>query len=143
MNTVNSAIKRLFKIISELEEAYPGRPFTLDGHLLGSIGEVLVAEKYGLELMKPSNKGYDAIDQKGRQVEIKVTQGKRVAFRHKPKYAIVAKLDSKAKLEIIYNGPGTPIWNEFKNKKLPSNGQYSIGLKKLSEIGEGIGIPKK
>jgi hypothetical protein len=35
--------------ITELETAY-GRKFTIDGHLLGSIGEVVAREALGLEL---------------------------------------------------------------------------------------------
>lgn len=33
-------IRELYKITAELEEKYPGRRFTPDGHLIGSIGEV-------------------------------------------------------------------------------------------------------
>ena len=38
-------IRELYRITAELEEKYPGRCFTPDGHLVGSIGEVYAAEK--------------------------------------------------------------------------------------------------
>ena len=43
--TMTEKIKELFAITQELEAMYPGRKFTIDGHLVGSIGEVLVAER--------------------------------------------------------------------------------------------------
>ena len=45
-------IRELYRITAELEEKYPGRRFTPDGHLVGSIGEVYAAEKYGLTLLE-------------------------------------------------------------------------------------------
>ena len=43
-------ILELLKIVGELEETFEGRVFTLDGHLVGSIGEVMAAYYYGIEL---------------------------------------------------------------------------------------------
>jgi hypothetical protein len=35
-------VARIYKAAAELEVLYPGREFTADGHLLGSIGEVIL-----------------------------------------------------------------------------------------------------
>ena len=43
-------VARIYKAIAELEALYPGRKFTPDGHLVGSIGEVIAAEALGLSL---------------------------------------------------------------------------------------------
>jgi hypothetical protein len=53
------AVTDLYSVVRELEELFPGRPFTPDGHLVGSLGECLVADAYGLQLMAPSNEGND------------------------------------------------------------------------------------
>ena len=53
-------IKNLYSTVKELENMFPGRHFTPDGHMVGSIGECLVADAYDLELMTASNKGFDA-----------------------------------------------------------------------------------
>lgn len=42
---ISEKVKRIYAITAELEALYPGRHFTPDGHMVGSIGEVLVAEK--------------------------------------------------------------------------------------------------
>lgn len=36
-------IEELYGLVRELEEMFPGRHFTPDGHLVGSIGECLAA----------------------------------------------------------------------------------------------------
>ncbi|EED33278.1 conserved hypothetical protein [gamma proteobacterium NOR5-3] len=131
MPSTAELVQGLYEIVAELEALYPGRPFTPDGHLVGSIGETLVAERYGLKLMPPSTKGYDAIDQIGRKVEIKCTQGKSVAFRHEPEWCIVVKLLRTGDIEEVYHGPGGPVWALVSHKPLPSNGQYQVSLSKL------------
>ena len=124
-NNFQLAVTKLYAIVEELESHFPGRPFTPDGHLIGSIGECLVAEVYGLELMPPSNKGFDAKSACGKEVEIKATQGKSVAFRHEAEHCIVVKILHDGTFEEFYNGPGALIWAAFEGKKCPSNGQLS------------------
>jgi hypothetical protein len=60
----------IYRAVQELEERYPGRKFTPDGHLVGSIGEVVAAEALKLTLHPASRAGYDAYDENG-EVQIK------------------------------------------------------------------------
>tara|TARA_R110002072_G_scaffold302988_1_gene490742 strand:+ start:3023 stop:3478 length:456 start_codon:yes stop_codon:yes gene_type:complete len=131
-------IKQLYSTVGELEAMFPGRHFTPDGHMIGSIGECLVADAYCLELMTSSNKGYDAVSQSGKQVEIKATQSNSAAFRSKPEHAIVIRILPNGTFEEIYNGPGVLIWQQFSGKPLPSNGQYQISLKKLEVLNQQV-----
>ncbi|WP_182963519.1 DUF6998 domain-containing protein [Aeromonas veronii] len=121
-------VQQLYSTVEELEEMFPGRHFTPDGHMVGSIGECLVADAYGLELMNASNKGYDALSPSGLQVEIKATQAKSVAFRSQPEHTIAIKILPNGTFEEIFNGPGKLVWQQFDGKPLPSNGQYQISL---------------
>jgi len=136
-------VRKIYEAVNELERLFPGRPFTPDGHLVGSLGECLVASAYKLSLMPPSNKGYDAITQDRKQVEIKATQAKNVAFRSCPEYAIVIRIDKEGGFEEIYNGPGDLIWREFTGRKRPSNGQYQISLHRLSALNKSIPPAKR
>ena len=43
LDEVPRLIGRLYDIVDRLEELFPGRKFTPDGHLVGSIGEVIAA----------------------------------------------------------------------------------------------------
>ncbi|MGN5291190.1 DUF6998 domain-containing protein [Aeromonas sp. 11P] len=131
-------VQQLYSTVEELEKMFPGRHFTPDGHMVGSIGECLVADAYGLELMNASNKGYDALSPSGLQVEIKATQAKSVAFRSQPEHTIAIKILPNGTFEEIFNGPGDLVWQQFDGKPLPSNGQYQISLNKLKELNKQV-----
>ena len=47
-------------VVSELKELFLGRPCRTDGHMVGWIGERLVADAFGLTLMSPFNAGFAA-----------------------------------------------------------------------------------
>ena len=131
-------IQQLYSTVNELEKMFPGRHFTPDGHLVGSIGECLVADAYDLELMAPSNKGYDAVTKSGKKVEIKATQSNSVAFRSEPEHSIIIKINPDGSYQEIFNGPGCLIWSQFFGKKAPSNGQYSISINKLKDLNRQV-----
>ncbi|GEM_PF-2796755 len=50
---IPTLVENLYRIVEELESTFPSRKFTLDGHLIGSIGEVLAAFAYKLDLLPP------------------------------------------------------------------------------------------
>lgn len=137
-NEFQRLIKQLYSTVSDLESMFPGRHFTPDGHMVGSIGECLVADAYGLELMAASNKGYDAVAENGKQIEIKATQAKSVAFRSEPEHSIIIKILPNGQFEEAYNGPGNMIWKQFEGKKIPSNGQFQISLNKLKILNRQV-----
>ena len=125
-------IKELYKITNELESSYPGRKFTIDGHLVGSIGEVIVAEHYGLELLPNSTETHDAISADGKYVQIKATQINRISISSEPDYLIAIKLSSDGSWEEVYNGPGKPVWDNA--GKMQKNGQRPISLTKMRNL---------
>jgi hypothetical protein len=47
-------IQELYATVGRLENMFPGRHFTPDGHLIGSIGEALASYYYGVELHRAS-----------------------------------------------------------------------------------------
>ena len=120
--------------ITELETAY-GRKFTIDGHLLGSIGEVVAREALGLELYGMSRKGHDGLCKTRGEVQIKITAKKSITLRHPCNHLIVLKMDQYGKeANIVYDGPGAPIWTLVAHKKKPSNGQYQVSLTAIEEV---------
>ena len=82
-------IQELYAITKGLEAQFPGRRFTPDGHLVGSIGEVLAADHYGLTLLPNSTETHDAASSDGRGVQIKTSQINRIAISSEPDYLIV------------------------------------------------------
>lgn len=143
MSMINHAkfralVQQLYATVAELEAMFPGRHFTPDGHMVGSLGECLVADAYKLELKAASNKGHDAVTKNGLQVEIKATQSNSVAFRSQPQHTIIIKILPDGKFEEIYNDPGALVWEQFKGKLLPSNGQFQISLNKLRQLNQSV-----
>ena len=122
--------------MNRLEGLFPGRPFTPDGHLVGSIGEVMAAHRYGLTLLSCSSECHDAIASDGIKVQIKATQGRSVGLRHEPDHLIVLKLGKNGQLTEAYNGPGKLPWDM--SGKLQKNGQRSISLASLGVLMQGI-----
>ena len=136
LEMLEEKIRELYRIITELEETYPGRHFTPDGHLVGSIGEVYVAEKYGLSLLEASKEKHDARSADGRLIQIKITQTDRASICSEPDYPIVIKMDRNGGIEEIYNGKGAAPWNLA--GKLQKNGQRSISLSKLISLNDTV-----
>jgi hypothetical protein len=74
-----ACVAAIYRAVAELEEQYSPRKFTPDGHLVGSIGEVVAAEALGLKLYPMSRAGHDAYNANG-NVQIKMTGGNTVAM---------------------------------------------------------------
>lgn len=136
INAIPALVKQLYDIVNQLETMFPGRKFTPDGHLVGSIGEVLAAYHYGLELLDNSAQTHDAKTTDNRYVQIKITQGEQIAIRSEPNYLIVLKLDKESHAVEIYNGPGAMPWKMA--GKMQSNGQRSIRLSRLRQMNDEV-----
>jgi hypothetical protein len=134
--SVPRLVAQLHAIVRELELLYPGRKFTPDGHLVGSLGEVLAAAQYGLTLLPHSAAGHDALDRAGRRVQIKATQGKSVALRSEPDFLLVLRLLRDGQIQEIYNGPGRLPWEASGRRQ--SNGQSAIGFGRLSRLNSEV-----
>ena len=125
-------IAEIFRQVEQLERAYPGRKFTPDGHLIGSSGEVIAAEAFGLKLLPASAPGHDARDENGAFVQIKLTSGKSIGLRASCERLLVMRIVDLTSAELVYDGPGEPVWTAC--GKMQKNGQRSISLAKLRSL---------
>jgi len=133
---VAAHLEDLYCASVSLEALFPGRKFTLDGHLVGSIGEVVAAYMFDLNLNPASTLGHDAKARDGRNVEIKLTQAKNVAIRHEPEHLIALLRPKGGPLQVVFNGPGSIAWAAA--GKMQKNGQRPIGVSKLKSLNEKI-----
>lgn len=128
-------IKKIYDSVEKLAQQFAGRPFTPDGHLVGSIGEVVASYAFGLTLEKPSNQGADAIHRKsGRSVEVKCTQTKRVSFYDcaPTNNVIVLFIDRDGSFECVFNGLFADLERGLGKKQ--KNGQRTISIKTLGVL---------
>ncbi len=130
-------IRELYAVVKQLEEMFPNRPFTPDGHMVGSLAECFAEYYYGLSLYGCSNRGHDA-HVEGRKVEIKATQGDRVALRSGPERLLVFRLFKDGSFEEVYNGPGAPVWALVGGRSRPSNGQFQVSLTQLRKLMQSV-----
>lgn len=132
--TIQHLIQELYQITSELAKLYPDRHFTPDGHMIGSIGEVLAAETYGIELFTASAPVHDGTAPDGRLAQIKATQVDSVGISECPDYPIALKVFRDGSFEEVYNGPGAPTWNA--TGKVQKTSQRHITLSRLRALNE-------
>jgi hypothetical protein len=129
-----SEVTELVRITDSLRTQY-GRSFRLDGHLVGDLGELIASTAFGLTLLPASKGTHDAVDAEGRHYQIKLTMtGKEVAFRGKtaPDMVIVLRAIDDKSAEVVYHGPGEPVWKEC--RKPGDNGQRSVLISKIRQI---------
>ena len=129
---LSEKIRALYAIVNDLETAYPGRRFTLDGHMIGSIGEVIATEAFDLNLLPNSTPEHDATACDGRLVQIKATQRDRIALSACPEHLLVVRIDGNGSWYVVYNGPGKPAWERA--GKIQKNGQRPISLAALKTL---------
>ena len=133
---VSRLVRELYSLVRKFEALYPERRFTPDGHLVGSIGEVLAACRYDLQLLSQSAEGHDARARDGRYVQVKATQRSSIGLRSEPEHLLVLKLNPDGSAEEVFNGPGQLAWERAGKRQ--SNGQKRISLSKLKEIMQGV-----
>lgn len=125
-------ISELIQITDRLRHKYK-RAFTLDGKLVGDIGEVLAAEKYGLQLLSSNSWKHDARELKtNRFVQIKSSFLDVSYFpcNHVPDYYLAIKINIDGTIKELFNGRGSFIVKNYIQKRhlKKSNNRYLYTL---------------
>jgi hypothetical protein len=134
--TVPEAVKQMLAIVERLCTAYPHKKFTLDGRLVGDIGEVLVEDAYDLKLFEDIKKHHDAECSDGRLVQIKATMKKNLTFPadHIPNYYLGVVVGADGTFEEIFNGPGSIAWEAVKGRSMPKTNLHSVSIAALKKM---------
>ena len=114
---ISEALKNLQAAVDRLGgiAGHQQKKFTLDGRLVGDIGEVIAAHYFEIELTDSQEKGFDATitkgANKGGQVEVKCRRmAKNIEFKEQPEFLIVLRIDENdEKVELVYAGSGSVI----------------------------------
>ena len=148
---IHEALKHLEDGVRMLRQAdaetAPKLQFTLDGRLIGDIGELLAAGHLDIAPQKCQQTGFDGTDQDGRHVEIKTTRLKSIAFRKIAERVICIKIHGNSHWEVIFDGPGTQIADQFlerdfkegesqvkRGKPASLRSQRQLSIKKLASL---------
>jgi hypothetical protein len=106
----------VFQGIERLKTAFPNRQFTIDGRLVGDIGEVIAALEYEVERDDVSQPNYDGKTADGRKVQVKATLRDRLTFKTTPELMLGFKLYRDGRYEEVFNGPGKLIFEKYKHR---------------------------
>ena len=111
----------------------PGRHFTPDGHMVGSIGEAIAKHYYGVNLYSASHEAHDG-EVHDLPVQVKATQRNNISITTEPDQLLVFRLNSDGSFVEEYNGPGEQVWSLVSLKPRPKNGQYQVSLSNLRKL---------
>jgi len=129
----------IFDGIDLLRTAHDGsRLFTIDGRLVGDIGEIIAAREFDIELDAKSRANHDAKTRDGRDVQIKATFKDSLTFTTEPMLLLGLKLDKTGRHDVVYNGPGKIISEAFAHRKGIGTKQLSFSVVRLRELSKNI-----
>jgi hypothetical protein len=143
--SIPEALGELQAIVTALQRSYPKKRFTLDGRLVGDLGEVLAESEYDINLFTGLEKHYDAICSDGRLIQIKTTLKDSLTFPcdHVPDYYLGIKILPDGNCQEIFNGPGKVVHELVKNRKLTKTNLHSISIKSLRRQNETVEDEKR
>jgi hypothetical protein len=131
-------LRQIYSAVAGLEKMFPGRRFTPDGHMVGSLGEVYAAWRYGINLYPPSHPVFDG-NKDGREIQIRTTQKDSSYVKAADGGTLlVLKIDKSGAFEEFYNGDAHRAWHAVSHKKANRLGEISISLKQLRDLQEQV-----
>jgi len=110
---IEDALAFIFKGIGLLQTEFSHRRFTIDGRLVGDIGEIIAATEFDIELDNVSRAVHDGRTSGGHQVQIKATFQDHLTFKTTPELYLGFKLFRDGTHEVIFNGPGQIIFDYY------------------------------
>ncbi len=123
-NTIKEALAHIFRGIALLGDAFGHRKFTIDGRLVGDVGEIIAELEYAITLDVVGKSHHDATTPEGRRVQIKATFQDQLTFGRTPDLYLGFRLFPNGEHEEVFNGPGHIIHDRYCHRK-------GIGVKLL------------
>jgi len=107
-------LHRLYAARDDLREMFPDLKFTLDGNLVGDIGEAIAIQDFGFTKLPPGTKGHDFKAKGGKLVQVKTTQKTKGGVglgltKQTFEHLVVIQLTEAGEYRILYDGPGDHI----------------------------------
>jgi hypothetical protein len=135
---IQDSLQKIFSGIRQLKEALPSKEFTIDGRLVGDIGEAIVQRDYDLTLYEGLAKDYDGETPCGKKVQIKATFKDSLTFKKVSDYFLGIKIYENGTYEEIFNGPGRIIASEYGSRKGFGEDLLSFPNKRLRELSANV-----
>lgn len=128
----------VFQGIKCLVDAFPSRRFTIDGRLVGDVGEVIAELEYDVALHEISQPDYDGITSDNRRVQIKATFKDSLTFKSTPDYLLGFKLYEDGTFEEVFNGPGRLVFERYQHRAGIGTSLLSFPNTALRELSRAV-----
>ena len=135
---IADALGLIFIGIGKLRDAFPQKYFTIDGRLVGDIGEVIAAIEYDFLPYATIQPGHDGHTSNGLRVQVKATFKNSLTFTTVPDYYLGFKLYEDGHYEEIYNGPGQVIFERYSHRKGIGEKLLSFPVRELAKLSAGV-----
>jgi hypothetical protein len=135
---ITEALALIFQGIAKLKDRFPDKAFTIDGRLVGDIGEVLAALEYQVELYKVQTPDHDGVTPDGRKVQVKATFKDKLTMTSVPDLYLGIQLSADGNHREVYNGPGAVIAKAFAHRVGIGVRQLSFPISALEKLSQNI-----
>ena len=140
---ISEALVLIFQGIERLKTTFPAKAFTIDGRLVGDIGEVLATAEFEVELFTVQTPIHDGETPDGRKVQVKATFMASLTMTAVPELYLGFKLSKTGEHQLVYNGPGSLIAERFAHRSGIGEKQLSFSVKSLSELNKAVPEEKR
>lgn len=135
---IREALSDMISAVSRLSSHFRDhkRRFTIDGRLLGDIGEIIAWQHFDIDLDEVSKDRHDATFAGDRRVNIKVTMQDKIHVKKIPDYCLALKLNTDGSHEVVFNGPGHLLeerWGRRKGYGIEQIGCEIVHLRELNK----------
>jgi uncharacterized protein DUF6998 len=144
---IQEALSLIFRGIGILQSEFSNRKFTIDGRLVGDIGEIVAATEFDITLDDVGRPAYDAKTSDMRDIQIKATFQEQLTFRTIPILYLGIKLFRDGGHEIVFNGPGQIIYDRYAHRQGIGKDLLSFPVSVLRQLSANVPdnqrIPKR
>jgi hypothetical protein len=133
---LRDAVKTLQGARRILHENFPEWNFTLDGNLVGDIGEAYAKAHFDIEKIGSGEKTHDFKMPDKRQVQVKITQKRTMGLGlYDPSfdYFIALHLSEDGDITVLYNGKGSRVYD-----RPGQSPRKSISIDRLKDINKKV-----
>jgi hypothetical protein len=141
--SITEALALIFEGIAKLKERFPEKAFTIDGRLVGDIGEVLAALEYDITLYDVQRPAHDGETPDGRKVQVKATFKDKLTMTSVPEFYLGLKLSEDGAHREVYNGPGILIAEAFSHRAGLGEKQLSFSIAALEKLSMSVAAPQR
>ena len=136
---LEEGIRHMYASMRRLREAFPAKPFTPDGRMVGDIGEAIAALRFNVTLDERLRKhwdGYREIRGVRRDVQIKTTQKDSTYLKQPPHEGdlLVFKFFEDGRWKCCYDGPIQQVWDALDGQRSDHSGAKFVQLAALQDL---------